>query len=881
MKNQMKSIGYRLSVFVAMVLLPSVGHAQGVAVVDSATRVKPSEVFAFAPQNAPIDIYAARNEFGTIQLVLMGGSAGMANVDIGVDNGSQISGDDRYSLWGNGNEANRKIGIANIRYFREGYYDTGSQPSTPESDGGLWPDVMLPKIDSIYNDSRPSFYQFDGAANDIPVGENRVVMVEVLVPADFPAQTYQGRLLVTWTGGSQVFQIRVHVSDFTLPATSSLKSSFSMAVDHLCNAHFENGMPDWNNCATPTRPERAAIALKYGSFLLDHRVTADVVSAANVGGSAGSYDWSAFETTYGNYINGNANTRLVGAKPTTIAYQWGGWSDPNVQAEHDAWWNEAVAKGWASRTYNKICDEPKQLLPDGGRVAGNCYWPDIAPNAAIVHAASPDFRTMVTTDIVGADNEGVTSDIDILDPIVNRMDDKPGSSTTYSGNQRSTYDPFLDGGTREVWWYQSCVQHGCGLYSTDPYNTHWTARMVDTPTGLQLQAQEWLSYLYNVSGEHYYETVLDLPTAYLDQTATGPGSPPLYFFAGYGDGTLLYPGTPAPLISGGSTYGIGGPAGSDIPLASYRLKMIRAGMEGYEYEKMLAGPDGGNRPQVIADVAPLFSADGGVDFHAYYARSDNGDDAARLQATRTTLRDHIYDRLAASYPQSLSSSSASTWYSWNGPLSIQTTGATSGGPPRTFAQFGLSTTGSGITANSGGCDARFAGQSCAQSIQATGCQSARTISYYSAAATFAGAVSSATHQVSIPSPFSTSMYDFSVHRNSYATEPLRVAPNVQYAALSSAAVSFGISGCPPGATCSLVPGTYGTGSPTNAELKVAPSFSTPPDLYTISITSPQVASPCGVGIGTTVQVLVKCQFGAIECTQNGVDGCYVPKVCDL
>jgi hypothetical protein len=54
----------------------------------------------------------------------------------------------------------------------------------------------------------------------------------------------------------------------------------------------------------------------------------------------------------------------------------------------------------------------------------------------------------------------------------------------------------------------------------------------------------------------------------------------IYDFTGQGDGTLLYPGTPTTVVNG-SSYAIGGV--SHIPIASLRLKMIREGLEDYEY----------------------------------------------------------------------------------------------------------------------------------------------------------------------------------------------------------------------------------------------------------------------------------------------------------
>ena len=87
--------------------------------------------------------------------------------------------------------------------------------------------------------------------------------------------------------------------------------------------------------------------------------------------------------------------------------------------------------------------------------------------------------------------------------------------------------------------------------------------MIDAPAGMQHQAQGWLSWLYQVSGELYYQIDLDFPTAFNSQRSLG----------GYGDGTLMYPGLPS--ASGGNP-GIGGADG--IPLPSYRLKMMREGL---------------------------------------------------------------------------------------------------------------------------------------------------------------------------------------------------------------------------------------------------------------------------------------------------------------
>jgi hypothetical protein len=141
------------------------------------------------------------------------------------------------------------------------------------------------------------------------------------------------------------------------------------------------------------------------------------------------------------------------------------------------------------------------------------------------------------------------SGIDIFAPVINFVEGKPGQA--YAGNQRSNYPATM-------WWYQSCMSYGCGG-GTD---TGWPTMAIDSDA-TRNRALEWLSYVYNVQGEVYFETTF----AFFD----GDAWIRQYDSGGNGDGTLFYPGTVAKI--GGTT---------EIPVESLRLKMIRDGMEDYE-----------------------------------------------------------------------------------------------------------------------------------------------------------------------------------------------------------------------------------------------------------------------------------------------------------
>jgi hypothetical protein len=93
---------------------------------------------------------------------------------------------------------------------------------------------------------------------------------------------------------------------------------------------------------------------------------------------------------------------------------------------------------------------------------------------------------------------------------------------------------------------------------------------------------QWLAFRYRLAGELYYETAM----AYGHDPWANQ-----WDFSGNGDGTLFYPGTPAKI--GGATH---------VPVASIRLKMIREGMEDFEYLTLLSRAGGEAEARQIADA---------------------------------------------------------------------------------------------------------------------------------------------------------------------------------------------------------------------------------------------------------------------------------------
>jgi hypothetical protein len=169
-------------------------------------------------------------------------------------------------------------------------------------------------------------------------------------------------------------------------------------------------------------------------------------------------------------------------------------------------------------------------------------------------------RTLVT-----ASYDAVLGDsIDVWTPLINCMERKP-DLPEYCGETvpRARYDAAIEKG-KVLWWYQSCASHGC----KDPggeYFQGWPNYLIDG-SAVANRIMPWISWKYKVSGELYYSVV----------EANDPWND-IYLYGGNGEGTLFYPGRPD--VIGGH---------SDIPIESIRLKLIREGLEDYEYLVLLS-----------------------------------------------------------------------------------------------------------------------------------------------------------------------------------------------------------------------------------------------------------------------------------------------------
>ena len=533
-------------------------RGQEVRVGNATHKYRPSDSL---PTATSANIEAARNEFEAFQIVISGGASGVSGVTASVSDltgpGGAILSSDHIVLY--------RVGLYNV-----------SIPSNTEGSVGPWPDPLIPAVDPYYHETRNAF------PFDVPPGELRAIWVDIFVPSGTPAGVYQGTVTVQGSGlGTKQVPISLRVRNFELPSTASLPSAYFIGTGYACRAHL-------GSCSAAQREEFQAL---YAKALLDHRMTpADAITIFD------APSFSTMDQYWRPLLLGTADTWLQGARLTTIQVRTRDSGALTALRQH------LESMGWGGILFDYTCDEP----PAG------CSFSSIPGLASGPQAAG--VRTMVTTDIDSATAHGLLDAIDILCPLINVMHNKGQSS------RRGDYDSFLARSSMKLlWWYQSCVSHGCAsgcATTTDPYYTGWPSYMIDC-SAIQNRAMEWLTFTHDIQGELYFGLTHMLSTAWTNSCD----------FGGNGDGTLLYPGRPSDI--GGTHH---------IPVMSIRIKMIREGMEDYEYLTLLKNL--GDEAYARQVASGLFPEPGSV-------TSANED---QLYQARSLLADRIEQLLGGSGP---------------------------------------------------------------------------------------------------------------------------------------------------------------------------------------------------------------------------------------
>jgi hypothetical protein len=551
-----------LPLFAALLAAGSVSAAQ-VWVAPAALKVRPNvQVDGSAATSA--SLAAAQNEFEGFQIVVTGAAS---NVSMSFD--GLVDG------------AGNKISGRDVTLYREAIINVSRQ-SGGDGATGQWPDALIPDVDPIAGEKRNAF------PFSVADGQSIAVFADVHVPQGAKAGTYTGTVHVVG-GATADVPVKLTVWDFAVPSTSTLKTAYGLAWNGPCVGHGDSG------CTGGAAD--MALRARYVQAALDNHISIHTPYFTATVRADGTADWSAFDQYAGPFLDGTANTRLQGAKLTAVSVD----GSP-TWAQDNGWSAHFAQKGWSPELFSYVCDEPPLT----------CAWSDINSRISYAHGSSPSVTTLVTTTSKNATDNGING-IDMFTPVINFVEGKPGKD--YAGNQRASYPATM-------WWYQSCMSYGCAGVSSaldSSGETGWPTMAIDADA-TRNRAMEWMSFVYNVQGELYYETT--------QAFFSGDAWTNQYNFGGNGDGTLFYPGTTAKI--GGQT---------EIPVESFRLKMIRDGMEDYELLNLAKSLGQGDQAMAIAQ---------GLFPKTYQATSTPAAiDAARAQLAALILHATGKDQAAA------------------------------------------------------------------------------------------------------------------------------------------------------------------------------------------------------------------------------------------
>jgi hypothetical protein len=518
--------------------VPAVGERSSFQwwIADSLTKVRPLDPFPISPVDAAT-LYAGRNEFEPFQIVLRAHDKDVADIDIAIS-------DLRTSR---GAEISRN----NITVYFEQFLNI-AQPSAIGGATGPWPDALIPRVDRYANEKRNAF------PFALRRGQNQPLWIEVYVPETAQPGEYDGSVGISRDQTVEsVVHVHLTVWAFTLPSTSTLKSSFGLNGTTLLKQHLGSYTSD---------ADLYSLTRLYAKAALLHRISiyggSMVPPKYQYADGHMRLDWGPYDAEVGPFLDGTVLDAgpLHGARATSVDLRTpSAFDTAEQQSPYLAEWVDHFRKkGWADRLFLYLWDEPKPA-----------DFPQVVKLGLVSLGAG--IRNLVTVPFTAE----LEPAVQIWVPLINCLEKKPGFDDFCA--EAPPLDVYR---SKSVWFYQSCASHGCNIPGGEYFNG-WPSYMVDVPAAAN-RVMQWVAWKYRIEGELYYSM----------NEAYGQRDPwtDIRLFGGNGDGTLFYPGRPARI--GGHT---------DIPIESIRLKLIREGMEDYEYLALLAKLKGRNAADEYAD----------------------------------------------------------------------------------------------------------------------------------------------------------------------------------------------------------------------------------------------------------------------------------------
>jgi hypothetical protein len=424
-------------------------------------------------------VYAARNEFEPLQLVVW----------------SNVSGNCTISLPSFG--VGESIALHSVEYVNV------ANPSDASGGMGPWPDPLVPRL--------------QGEAIPLQAGRNKPVWLTVYVPPSAPAGDHEGIVTVTGPWGTLEAPVTLHVFDFVLPDAISLKSQVGLSYEALGGDASLDRAEEIKSYLHAHRLTPQAVAWPAG-LNYDGGITYDCENQRFVPDDRGPFSFSSLGPRYVHGTGWNG----VGF-PSFLAFQFTApdaprpeefcgvalGDDPYGTAIYNTRWqgmlaalNEyIVANGYAEKAYYYVMEEPR----DASEL-------DLAAFLAnMSKAVAPDLRLAVGA----APTEGLFNNARFPGA---RFDIWIAGLTAYDQAATASQKRQADHG-EEVWWRAS------GADAPPYFNPATLDHM-----GLETRLLGFAAFALRIDGFAYHDL-----TAWGDPW-TNPNTG-----AGNGDGFLLYP----------------------------------------------------------------------------------------------------------------------------------------------------------------------------------------------------------------------------------------------------------------------------------------------------------------------------------------------------
>lgn len=584
--------------------LTGTARAQGGLHVWTASPANKIQPTTAPTTDAAITLEGARDSYEAYQVVITAGSAALSGVNLAASDLSDGSG--------------HTLPLANVTFFREAYIDfTGVQVSehgnvevpqnSPTSDPRL-PDPLIPLVDPYTG--KPA-----GAPFAVAAGQNQPVWMDVYIPKDAAAGTYTGTVTVTADGQSPAsIPLTLTVWNFVLPDLRVVTTYFGMQTEDFIQFHkgtWACSDTTNTNCYMDWNDQTRTVIKRYEELARAHRVeTAPQFIPDPSNGCDLPQDWSAYDAAIKPYLDGSYWSDGIPSSwipvPFTPGATWGFEKDCTPEQY------TALAKAWAAHL--------KQI---GGFDAALVYaldepdpsaYPTIAQHSALMQAGDPDWKAHIMDTIMPTANSASTLNpaLGIYAVCLSCYDGWTNDGSTAAGDVpygRKEWPGLLSQGIK-LWLYESNAQSA-------PYPTFAT----NTLLGNEPRIMMWGAWYEHASGFLMWDM-----TTWDTANPWGPNT----LYGKTGDGVLIYPG---------NHDGLKAPTGSpsdvaiDGPVPSYRLKMIRAGLQ--DWALFTLADKAGLGDYARAQVAQAYSQMGGCTYEGCPA-PENGffwkaDDALLMQ----------------------------------------------------------------------------------------------------------------------------------------------------------------------------------------------------------------------------------------------------------